>query len=1150
MSLRTKTTDRPIFPAGKAGWMLVAMLLVAWQVSADPPPSAKYPVSTFPLEIREWNRAEQEGWTRRGAGAIFLPETAAITSAERRRGRGAEIAYPHSLSTPERFALSFRARFLKLGQEDDGTGDKSLLRLSLGARTPGGRFGIGLLFTKDRYKIDTQYKVFRTDTDWHSWRFEVDTLRRTVAMFRDGAYVCLHQAGSRQPDGVRIQAQGIESLPAQVEFSYIRIEPLSDAPAAPPRVSRRMWESAPGEWLLWRRDPQNTGLSPMKGRIRRPRAVWKHPVGSLPPQSVFLDLDGDKTKETLISHGGNLTALRLNGTTLWQIRTDNATIFGVYDLDGDGRQELVFSSGFPSLFRIADAQTGRLRYTCARYPMAGVAGARIARMNARMRGLQAIVWSPQHEIGFCLSFEQGIENARIAYEFNWRMTNFSPAVLLADMNRDGTLDVVVNTYDWTFVFDGGNGKPRMSLQWPSGRNYGLTVIQDVDADGYPDVVTLADFLREHIAVLKNEQGRSLRLLWDNFYEQNYPEDNKTLRLLAESVADFDGDGDMEIAASLFDGTSDSIWRTFLLDARTGRVKQEIPGRYLVGAGVAVPGKPPVLLLSQPDSRTELNLNRLSVWIVQNGQWQERQSLPEGTLLPAASFRDFPLNAWSTTLLNTTVFRPLSADRPERGLFLSRTDSAGAQSIEFMSANDSERLTSIWKCAAPGRVVSQNEALSGESARSRRGGQAEQTAGRSLDVAEILPGTGAPQIVVADTDGMLRIIGSHGENLSLIQTGTGFITMPVAGRLRPEEPPSLLYINADSDLVCLRADSAEETPRLRWTQPAIGFRPRMVSYLDSLGVPVIADIDGDREREILVARKPNLLIALNADGEVKKTWTLPALPTQWMVGEFDDDPLPDLFVSWPSGAFVDMESAILSGKAGKIVWRSRCGNGVPAIGDFNGDGRDDILLRDLFERRTLDAVTGRDIFPITMWAGYHVPVILPLQGAKHPPGVVWISGAYSMVAEGEIGRQSWWKPFRATGPQAVADVDNDGRYEIGGVTAGQLYNWPRFYAVNGPDKEFLCCDALTGRILWSYPLGTTASGVVAADVDGDGRAEFVLGTADGRLIALRGGRDESHRVLWEMTFPAAVGPPIVCDVNGSGVMTLVVGCADGYLYSIR
>jgi len=78
--------------------------------------------------------------------------------------------------------------------------------------------------------------------------------------------------------------------------------------------------------------------------------------------------------------------------------------------------------------------------------------------------------------------------------------------------------------------------------------------------------------------------------------------------------------------------------------------------------------------------------------------------------------------------------------------------------------------------------------------------------------------------------------------------------------------------------------------------------------------------------------------------------------------------------------------------------------------------------------------------------------------------------YSLVVEYPIGRQVWWKPFKATGPQAVADVDGDGRFEIGGVTAGQLYNWPKFYAVDGPDKEFLCYDALTGVVKWTFPLG--------------------------------------------------------------------------------
>ena len=508
---------------------------------------------------------------------------------------------------------------------------------------------------------------------------------------------------------------------------------------------------------MWRRDEHNTGASALKGAIAEPRVAWTAPVGMIAPATVFLDLDGDGTKEMLISHGGNLTAYRLDGTILWQARMDGATIYGVFDLAEDGRRSLAIASGVPSRLQILDASTGKLIYTCPEFPMAGIAGVRVAKLDPKARGLQAIVWSPQNEIGFCLSFEQGIENARVAWRFNWRVTNFSPTVVLADMNKDGVLDVVVTTYDRIFVFSGRNGRKLIDYTWPSGRNYGITVIQDVDGDGYPDVIVLADYLREHIAVVKNEGGKSLRMLWDNFYEQDYPDDHKSLRLMTEFVGDFDGDGRFEIAGSLFDSTGDSVWHTFLLDALTGVVKQDVAGICLIGCGSLFPGKPPVAIVSRPSGRTALQEERLSVWSFDSGEAHETAALPRGDLRTLASPRDFAPNIWSTHLLNTAAVRPFSSRRPEIGLFIARQAQDGP-SVEFLSAGQDGRLAMRWRIDAPDDYLPPSISIR-ERPRASRILKQHEKAGRALDVAEIVSETDEPQLIVAGENGAIRIVGS-------------------------------------------------------------------------------------------------------------------------------------------------------------------------------------------------------------------------------------------------------------------------------------------------------------------------------------------------------------------------------------------------------
>jgi outer membrane protein assembly factor BamB len=1092
------------------------------------------------LELSDWQTAAQEGWTfadsrdARHAGQVSVLDKVVRMADDQDGDTGfAEIAYPRVLSVPERFALAVRMRFLDIGQEDDSTGQYAHLSLILGVKSPSGDFGLDFRFIADRYKVDGQYKIFRTQRQWHDWRFEVDTRKKTVAMFRDGEYVCLHRGGAAQESGLRLRVQGSAAVPASVEIAELQLLPLpAETAAAGQSLDAQAPEGSPEEWPMWRRDRRNTAFCPMTGQILQPQVAWQIPVGGVAVAPYFLDLDGDGVREAVVSYGGNLAAYRPDGATLWRQRLENATVYGVFDLDDDGEPELLITAGVPAQVRILRGRDGQTLATCAPFPKDAVAGIRVAKLDPAKKGLQAVVWSPQHELGFCLAFDQGARNAQVSCTFDWQVTNFTPEVALADMDRDGLLEIVIATYDHVFVIDGRTGAVKMRLEIPVGRNYGTLVVKDVDGDGYPDVVLLEDQLREHVAVVKNEAGRALRLLWNRFYEQNYPEDHKALRVLNESADDFDGDGNTEIAYSLFDDTADAKWHTLIVDAVSGAIKADIPGRYLVGAGALFPERPPVLFLSTPSSRTVVNLEEVAVWSGSGGAWQERLRLPTGRLLTPGAPLDFALPTWSlNNAAPTTVVRPLSASPPQQGLCLVRTDGQGrAQGVEFLTGDRAGRIETTWQSTLPSDLPS----------------------GTVVRVDEVIPDLDGPQVFFSGEDSVVRAFDAAGRLRGSIATKAGFITAPVAAKLRAGEPLSVLFMDSRGDICCIQPPQGNEPARKRWSHPSLSSPGvPVLAHLRPLGcpcVPMVADLNG--QREILIAQEPDRLVALNAEGKESRSWKLPALPMAWTYGNFDGDDALDLFVTYPVGQWVDVESRAIAGRDGQPLWRSHCGNGPAAIYDLDGDGLDDLTLRDLFEHRTLSGRTGRDIAPITQWAGYHTPIIVPLERQSRTPGIVWVGGAYSLVVENLNGEQTWWKPFMATGMEAVADVDGDGRMEVGGVTTGQLYNWPDFYAVDGPNKEFVCCDALTGEVKWSYPLDVAASAVVSADVDGDGNPEFVFGTRDGRLIALRGGAEAPERRLWELTLPASLGMPVICDVDGDGEMEILVSCADGNLYCVQ
>src|SRR5262249_53758436 len=203
------------------------------------------------------------------------------------------------------------------------------------------------------------------------------------------------------------------------------------------------------------------------------------------------DVEGDGRKEALISYGGNLSVYRLDGSLLWQEREDGA-VHGAFDLDDDGEIELLVASGSPSRLRVLRGRDGKTLYTSDQFPKAGVMNVRVAKLDPEKKGLQAIVWAPLHEKGYCLSFADGAANAKVDYQFDWQMTGFTPVVALVDMDKDGLLEIVIGTYDRVLVIDGRTGAYKMRMETPLGRNYGALVVKDIDGDGYPDVVLLAD----------------------------------------------------------------------------------------------------------------------------------------------------------------------------------------------------------------------------------------------------------------------------------------------------------------------------------------------------------------------------------------------------------------------------------------------------------------------------------------------------------------------------------------------------------------------------------------------------------------------------------------------------------------------------------
>ena len=105
---------------------------------------------------------------------------------------------------------------------------------------------------------------------------------------------------------------------------------------------------------------------------------------------------------------------------------------------------------------------------------------------------------------------------------------------------------------------------------------------------------------------------------------------------------------------------------------------------------------------------------------------------------------------------------------------------------------------------------------------------------------------------------------------------------------------------------------------------------------------------------------------------------------------------------------------------------------------------------------------------------------------------------------------------------MVDVDADGTMEVG------------YCLLNS--STFICRDLWTGTVKWELELPSPPqSPVIAADVDGDGKGEFLVG----RYCIGTDARGKGE-IRWES--PVSMGWAVIADFDGDGLGE--IACAGG------
>ena len=126
------------------------------------------------------------------------------------------------------------------------------------------------------------------------------------------------------------------------------------------------------------------------------------------------------------------------------------------------------------------------------------------------------------------------------------------------------------------------GELEQECEFTTGRSYGFFGAYDLDNDGRYEFLVMSDFAK-HIDVL-GWRGGELVVLWQEEIELDISHPQRILRVLAEPVADLEGDKKPEIIVNLYGNQDDRRWHLAVRDALTGAVKAEM--QNVIAQGVA------------------------------------------------------------------------------------------------------------------------------------------------------------------------------------------------------------------------------------------------------------------------------------------------------------------------------------------------------------------------------------------------------------------------------------------------------------------------------------------------------------------------------------------------------------------------------------
>lgn len=722
-------------------------------------------------------------------------------------------------------------------------------------------------------------------------------------------------------------------------------------------------------------------------------------------------------------------------------------------------------------------------------------------------GLEVVVFLSHAEDGCMISFPPSSDP-----EFIWRKKVVIPGEfdeqydhgcdIKLDLSQPGQ-PVIWNVRRFRCSgFNARTGEMLSTLSYDIGgahrRNYGPWNL-GVGRNGQSLICVVSRRVQTHVHGIELARSGKNRLAWERYYGEVHKE---SPGVVVEHLAidDLDDDGVTEVAYTVRDPKQNLRSVVRVRDAQTGSIEAELPDFWGLAAVPGVGSDSKTCLLAFPD--------------------------PDGRMPRQGDINVYTFSQPDTLQLvgeisNAKQWGPSTVThRGHNELLLHETDADGKPALVCYNLKDG-RLRKTRRTTAEGLFYSSLRA-------------------------EVSGPNDEPLYLNTNHQGQLQ---------AWMWSGDLAWELPLAGRYAPSisaadwngDRKAELFVATPNDILNVHSINSEGDTIQQYSD----------EYLSTTAYSPALFRGRDGEWMVVspgTSPKGNLEIRLSGSDGAAEALELPipaAVPSSIVIntGDFLPGGRPGVAVSVSDDASAQQGVYLLEVDTGKLLWhrdRYRDGQvampytirGVPVTYDFDGDGAEEIVM-DLLSYMAF--VRGNDgsfayILPSSnirtndsLFAGKLYNSFSPVFRSATDTKAHWLvtAGIGSIGLMKPDPREGYWKHdlmYDMPRRLGMIDVDNDGMMEVG-------------YAPANYDR-FICRDLWTGNIEWEITLPHPVnSPVITADVDGDGKGEFLV---DRFCIGT------NHQGQGEIRFqlPRSVGYGLIADFDGDGVGEIACSHAGG------